>query len=83
MSFYQSQVTLEKILKAFVLIPTPPGQSWTVCCFSGNLLRILICTSSHWTILGALTRPKALLSPLVVRQLLRQVLAKVGDSTLL
>lgn len=57
-SFYQSQVTLEKILKAFVLIPTPPGQSWSVCCFRGNLVRILICTSSHWTILGALTRPK-------------------------
>ena len=57
-SFYQSQVTLEKILKAFVLIPTSLGQSWTVCCFRGNLVRILICTSSHWTILGALTRPK-------------------------
>lgn len=57
-SFYQSQVRLEKILKAFVLIPTPPGQSWTLCRFRRNLVRILICTSSHGTILGEVTRPK-------------------------
>lgn len=57
-SFYQSQVTLEKILKAFVLIPTLPGQSWTLCRFRRNLVRILICTSSHRTILGQVTRPK-------------------------
>ena len=41
-SFYQNQVTLEKVLKAFVLIPTLSGQSWTVCRFRGNFLRILI-----------------------------------------
>lgn len=57
-SFYQSQVRLEKILKAFVLIPTLPGQSWTLCRFRRNLVRILICTSSHGTILGEVTRPK-------------------------
>ena len=42
--------------KSFIKLT--PGQSWTVCRFRGNPVRIVICTSSQWSILGELTRPK-------------------------